>query len=152
MRKTISFQTSILLAASILAFVVSAQLLTGCGGDSPTKAVTIDKPTGRALFVSYCQICHGPGAQGDGPMADLLRVPPPDLTLISFTREDGKFPKDQITRIIDGRDKLAGHGEGEMPIWGETFFESEGIDDEQELQRRIGMLVDYLESIQRTPE
>lgn len=152
MRKTISFKTSIPLLAISFAFILAVQILIGCGGGTSTKAVSIDKPTGKALYVSYCQICHGPDAHGDGPMAEMLKVPPPDLTLISFTREDGKFPKSQIERIIDGRERMSGHGEGDMPIWGTTFHESEDITDENELKRRIGLLVDYLESIQRTPE
>ena len=149
MRKTISFQTSIQLGAAILALALLSQIMAGCG-DSPNKAVTVEKPNGRAMYVSYCEICHG--EHGDGPMVDMLKVPPPDLTLISYRREDGKFPEAQIHAIIDGREKIAGHGQGDMPIWGVTFHQSEGIDDEAVLNERIDMLVKYLESIQRKPE
>ncbi len=146
MRKTISFQTSDAIGAALL---VLALFLAGCGGSS-TKAVTVEKPTGEALYISYCQICHG--EHGDGPMANMLKAPPPDLTLISYRRQDGKFPEEQMRRIIDGRDNIAGHGEGDMPVWGATFHQSEGIEDETVLKERIDMLVKYLESIQRQPE
>lgn len=105
-----------------------------------------DNVTGEALYVSYCQICHG--ENGDGPMADLITVEVPDLTLIS-ARRDGQFPKDQIYKIIDGREEVVGHGTLDMPIWGQTFKESEGLRTEAQVKDRINKLVDYLASIQQ---
>jgi len=35
--------------------------------------------TARALFETYCSVCHGTGAKGDGPVAAKFQVPP-DLT------------------------------------------------------------------------
>ena len=149
MKKTISLQTSAPLWAALSALALFVLGLAACGGSS-SKAVTVEKPTGKALYVSYCEICHG--EHGDGPMADMLKVAPPDLTLISYRREDGKFPEEQMRRMIDGRDSIEGHGNGDMPVWGATFHVSEGTDNEQVVKERIDMLVKYLESIQRLPE
>lgn len=101
---------------------------------------------GKALYTSYCQLCHGDNAVGDGAMAELLKIPPPDLTQIS-ARYNG-FPTAQIAEIISGKQRLDGHGSNEMPIWWTTFQVSEAVDSEAEVQAKIDYLVAYLESLQ----
>jgi mono/diheme cytochrome c family protein len=46
--------------------------------------------SGSAVFKTYCTSCHGLSAKGDGPLADHLRIRPPDLTLFA-RRNDGKW-------------------------------------------------------------
>jgi hypothetical protein len=53
-------------------------------------------------------------------MAEVLVVPPPDLTRIA-ERYDG-FPRVGIAWKIDGRDPLVSHG-GDMPLFGRVFGE-----------------------------
>ncbi len=77
-----------------------------------------DATRGGVLYAQHCAVCHGSGLNGDGPMAGVLVVPPPDLTRIS-ERYQG-FPRIRIARIIDGRDPLLSHG-GDMPIYGYVF-------------------------------
>jgi mono/diheme cytochrome c family protein len=102
---------------------------------------------GISLFKTYCSTCHGVAAKGDGPMADQLRFHPPDLTQLS-KRHGGRFPADDVFRMIDGRKPLKGHGGGDMPVWGDTFKNSrEGYDDES-VKAKITALVEYLEGIQ----
>jgi hypothetical protein len=43
--------------------------------------------------------------------------------------------------------KIAAHGPAEMPIWGSTFREAEGLDETQ-INRRIASLVNYIKSRQ----
>lgn len=103
---------------------------------------------GKLLYRIHCASCHGEGGTGDGPMAELLRVPPPDLTHLTVSH-GGSFPRRQITLIIDGRYEVRGHGQREMPVWGLTFQTQEtGAEREQEVRARIEELVDYLETIQ----
>lgn len=80
-----------------------------------------DSATGEALFSDHCAVCHGGGLRGDGPMAAILTVTPPDLTRIS-ERYGGAFPRSGIARRIDGRDPILSHG-GDMPIFGAVFTE-----------------------------
>lgn len=101
--------------------------------------------SGQELYVSYCMICHG--ETGNGSMAELLTVPPPDLTKISV-RRGGQFPEEEIFQIIDGRQSLKGHGTRDMPIWGLTFKNSEKLKNEKQVEKDIQRLVDYLKTIQ----
>lgn len=110
-----------------------------------------DAAEGRELFVTYCATCHGMGARGDGRMAGLLNVLPPDLTTLA-TRNDGAFPVFAVARQIDGRDPLLAHG-GEMPLFGDFFVGDEAAIADTTGQpiltsRRIVDLIAYLQEIQ----
>ncbi len=103
---------------------------------------------GRRAYEVHCGNCHGEQARGDGPMAEVLSVPPSDLRAISL-RNDGTFPFNRIYRVIDGREEVRGHGIREMPVWGLTFLER-GSDAPQadQVRGRILQLIHYLRSIQ----
>ena len=113
---------------------------------SPAQA-QMGRTDGSTLFRSYCGSCHGAGAKGDGPLAEHLRVRPPDLTQIAKNK-GGTFPADEVRQTIDGRKPLPGHGGGDMPVWGEAFKESGTGQSEAEVQERIDALVQYIQSIQ----
>lgn len=115
---------------------------------SPNDAMA--EVSGEDLFVSYCQICHGGGDEA-GPMAEVLSTVPLDLRLIAV-RRNGVFPRDEIIKIIDGRSALKGHRNTEMPVWGKTFQESEGLESNKKVKQKIEVIVDYLESIQKDLE
>jgi len=75
----------------------------------------------------------------------------PDLTRIA-AREGGKFPVDRVRSVIDGRTPLAPHGTRNMPVGGWAFRASTTSTDPQaeyRTQALIGLLVDYLRSIQQ---
>jgi mono/diheme cytochrome c family protein len=82
-----------------------------------------DAREGAELFATYCAACHGTAARGDGPMAPILTVLPPDLTGLA-ARNGGTFPIAATVFQIDGRDPLLAHG-GDMPLFGEFF---QGLD------------------------
>ena len=82
-----------------------------------------DAENGRALYTDYCAVCHGENLQGDGPLAEALTIPPPDLTALAG---EGDFPLVAVASQIDGRDPLLAHG-GEMPLFG-AWFEGDGAD------------------------
>lgn len=71
---------------------------------------------GRVAFADHCATCHGVGAKGDGPMAAVLSVPPPDLTALSRTN-GGVFPLERVLRRVDGQEDVLSHG-GPMPVFG----------------------------------
>lgn len=107
---------------------------------------------GEAEYLDSCAVCHGLDGKGDGPLADELQKRPADLTVIS--RETGRFPYWRVFAVIDGRYVVPGHGEREMPVWGQQFIErdvkrygpSGGAIVTQE---RIHELASYVESLQR---
>ncbi len=107
---------------------------------------------GRTLYMDACAGCHGAEAIGDGPAAELLSVPVPDLTRLA-ARNDGEFPRLKVIYIIDGRTGIRAHG-GPMPVFGSLLSGQPGIEDADDgspvfADRRILALVDYLESIQQ---
>jgi mono/diheme cytochrome c family protein len=102
---------------------------------------------GSHLFRTYCAACHGTSARGDGPLADSFRRRPADLTTIA-KRAGGVFPAAQVFRIIDGRQRVPGHGGPDMPVWGDAFKRSVLVADEASVKRRIEQLVSFLETIQ----
>ena len=108
-------------------------------------------------YMNKCAVCHGQSGKGDGRMADVLKVAPADLTVLS-KKNGGVFPYDRVYAVIDGRELVKGHGDRDMPIWGKAFIDkmtesSEyyfGGADEMEMysRTRILALIDYLNRIQ----
>lgn len=118
-------------------------IFSSCGETVTPKS---DLEIGKDLYATYCEFCHG--TKGDGAIASMLKVVPPDLTLIS-QRRNGNFPDGEIYKIIDGQeDAKAGHGDRPMPIWGEIFAKAEGV-DEVMVPKKIYQLIEYLKSIQK---
>jgi mono/diheme cytochrome c family protein len=107
---------------------------------------------GKRTYGMYCLNCHGASGRGDGPTAEVLTIPPTDLTRIRV-RNEGAFPIEEIRRIIDGRTAVRAHGMREMPLWGTTFQER-GLDTNQDeaVRVKILQLIRYLQSIQVEPE
>jgi mono/diheme cytochrome c family protein len=107
---------------------------------------------GRTAYRVHCLNCHGDSGRGDGPMTELLRIPPTDLTQLA-AGNDGVFPAEEVRRAIDGREAVLGHGRRDMPIWGLSFRDpGRDSDQEAEVQAKIRDLVAYLESIQEGSE
>lgn len=103
--------------------------------------------SGADVYKTYCAVCHGKEAKGDGPLAGNLRHAPPDLTTLA-KRNDGKFDAARVARMIDGRDPIKDHGGADMPIWGDAFKRSGEKYDEKAVKARIDALVDHLKSLQ----
>jgi mono/diheme cytochrome c family protein len=112
------------------------------GQDTPSAVVS-----GSAVFKTYCAACHGVEAKGDGPVAEGLRVRPPDLTLLA-KRNGGSYPDEKVHRIIDGRKPVKGHGGADMPIWGDAFKSSHDGYSEEKVKEKIAAVVEYLKTIQ----
>jgi mono/diheme cytochrome c family protein len=131
-----------------MATVAAASLLAACAS-SPRETLPTAGESGTTLYRLNCASCHGVDGYGDGPVAKSLTVPVPDLTRIA-ARRGGRFPREEVARIIDGLSPFAAHGSREMPVWGYEFFDPR-LDDEaaQALaDERVRRLVDYLASIQ----
>lgn len=134
---------AIALAAALL--ILAAQ---SAAAQDPTRAAE----RGELLYRVHCASCHGEDGAGGGPVAEVLEVPPTDLTGLAAD-DDGDFPEEEVRRSIDGRGDVTGHGRREMPVWGLTFQQpGRDTDQEAEVRGRIDDLLAYLRSIQRTEE
>lgn len=114
---------------------------------STARAQQRDGFDGRSIYRTYCAVCHGEGAKGDGPLAASLKVRPPDLTQFS-KKHDGAFPRELVLRIVDGREPVKGHGGGDMPVWGDAFAQATENADPESVNRKIQAVVGYLEQLQ----
>jgi len=131
--------------AALAGVTVAGWLLAAAPLGAQERGVA--SPNGSFLFRTYCASCHGTSARGDGPLADAMRQRPADLTAIA-TRNKGVFPREQVHRMIDGRQPVKGHGGPDMPVWGDVFARTSGSGDEASITARIDALVRYLEGLQ----
>lgn len=112
---------------------------------------------GQEEYMAACASCHGKDGRGGGPVAEVLRQEPTDLT--QLTKEyNGQFPRENLYRVIDGRQMINPHGSRQMPVWGWRFQ----AEAQEELRRvphawpdaralvigRITSIIAYIESIQ----
>lgn len=143
----------------IVSLVAAAVGSAGCGSSSPEVRVAEGAAvsganaaaTGQELYSTLCATCHGTEADGEGPLAYLLRVETPDLRSLS-ARHGGEFPRASVRSKIDGTDEVGAHGTRVMPVWGRVLRrDSDGTPESEEaVDRQIDNLVAYLASIQES--
>lgn len=131
----------------ILVGALAAALGFAAGAQAQDQSASGLDMSGQALYKRFCTACHGVDATGDGPIASALRFRPADLTRIA-ARTHGTFEKDKVRRMIDGREPVKGHGGPDMPLWGDALKHSGEGFSEEAVRNRIGLLVDYLETLQ----
>jgi mono/diheme cytochrome c family protein len=109
-------------------YVLFALTLIALSAGAAYAQPTVEKGTikavpasdARAMFDTYCAVCHGKTGVGDGPASKALAKAPADLTRIS-ARNGGTFPEVRVKRYIQGLDDIAAHGTRDMPMWGDLF-------------------------------
>lgn len=131
-----------------LALAAALALTGGAAWTQPRPPSQQRDFSGSSLYRTYCASCHGLEAKGDGPIAEHLRVRPSDLTQIN-KRHEGKFPTEEVHKIVDGRQPVRGHGGGDMPVWGDAFKNSIDGSDDATVRAKVAALVDYIESLQK---
>jgi len=110
----------------------------------PENALEMGEISGADEYYRLCAVCHGEGGRGDGPMARVLKTPPPNLTLLA-KNNGGHFPFLRVLEMIDGRSMIEAHGSRDMPIWGESLTR----DYDQFIARTIELeLMLHLNSLQ----
>jgi mono/diheme cytochrome c family protein len=129
-----------------------AVCILGANASAQTSDQTAPS-TARKDFVLHCADCHGVDGKGNGPAVQVIPgFKPVDLTTLT-KNHDGKFPRDFVYEVIDGRKQLPGHydPDTDMPLWGLTF-QTEGREfskqSEEKVKARIDALVEYIEGIQ----
>jgi mono/diheme cytochrome c family protein len=139
---------------SVVAIVITISVFAGAqsaktDGGVTVKHVPITKTpseSGKAMFDSYCAVCHGKAAKGDGPAASAMKTPPSDLTLLA-QKNSGKYPASHLAAVIRGQAETPAHGNKDMPVWG-PLFSSISQGHEGQVQQRITNLVSYIETVQ----
>ena len=110
---------------------------------------------GKREFEANCASCHGMDGRGNGPLGNLLRVGPPDLTQLA-KKNQGIVPMNRLYEVIEGG-TVAAHGSRDMPVWGreyrsedaENLKEARGNYDAVPLVRaRILLLLEYINRLQ----
>lgn len=102
--------------------------------------------SGKDDFQHYCAACHGLDGKGKGTWNG---VEVPDLTVL--TRQNGgKFPFEEIHRVVDGRSKARWHQRVRaMPYWGEVYeAEANNPAAKAQVESRIAAIVDYVRTLQ----
>lgn len=124
-----------------------------CGGAAMAQPAGFDP--GKQEFSENCASCHGLDGKGNGPMGELLRKSPPDLTLLA-KQNKGVLPINRLYTVVDGAG-VPSHGSRDMPVWGREYQvegaqqmrEARGRYDSAELVRaRILVLLEYISRIQ----
>ena len=128
--------------------LVASQAVADTQAQAQAKHDASAAAKGAVVYVRYCVSCHGRGARGDGPLAADLRVPVPDMTTLA-ARNGGRFPEERVERIIQSGEVLRGHGNADMPAWGDAFKRTEGTGAASP-QEAIRNLTHYLWSLQRS--
>ncbi len=129
-------------------------------------ALAQDFDAGKYEYQMGCAACHGIDGKGGGPVGSVVKVPPPDLTVLA-KKNDGVFPFKSVYDVIDGQKVVMAHGTRDMPIWGNRFipdakaaadewvrilrrdrFARPSFDIQTIVQMRILAVIDYLNRIQ----
>jgi mono/diheme cytochrome c family protein len=118
---------------------LAAILIVFSGGQASAQ-------TGEADYRHYCASCHGLGGKGRGTWNG---TQVPDLTQLR-RKNGGKFPFEDVYRVVDGRSKLPWHQRRpDMPYWGQVFQEEEKEPGAKaKVEARIAAIVDYIRSLQ----
>mgnify|MGYP001039400521 CR=1 FL=1 len=139
-----------------LVTLISAEFL-GAGGTAIAGDYSGGRDVGRNEYLNSCALCHGQDGKGSGYVIDVLKTAPPDLTTIK-KRNGGVFPVERIYNMIDGREIVKGHGDRDMPAWGNRYSQDRAkaaeyyfdvpYDMDMYIRGRLLALVDYLNRIQ----
>lgn len=133
----------------------AAILFAGLVGLAPAAAQEGAR-LGRIEFNANCAQCHGISGRGDGIIAHLLTVPPPDLTGIQRAN-GGVFPFTLIYDTVESGGGVSAHGTSEMPAWGARYavdvfllygIQIDPLERDAFIRSRILALVEYVATLQ----
>ena len=133
--------------------VVMALGMIAPAQDQPKKEIrhVPIKPTsaasGHEMYKNYCAVCHGMDGKGNGPAAEALKVPTPDLTTLA-QKNGGTYPALKVSSVLRGEQMMPSHGSKDMPVWGNLFWHLSG-GHASEVHQRVANLSKYIESLQK---
>lgn len=134
-----------------------AAFMMGAGGLASAAEKMLKVDPGKIEYENSCAVCHGRDGKGTGAINDLLKKSPTNLTTLA-KRNNGVFPVNRVYQVIDGREMVSGHGDRDMPAWGNRYssdsvkaaeyYMDVPYDAEMYARSRIMALIDYLNRIQ----
>jgi mono/diheme cytochrome c family protein len=96
---------------------LSSLCISGALSADQTQA-SVEK--GAAHYRIFCINCHGEQADGKGPLVNLLKIKPSDLTTLGSTLQ-GETILERVVRAVDGRHKVGEGGERNMPVFSDNL-------------------------------
>ncbi len=145
--RVMKFISPAVILIAISAFAAAQQ--APAKGSTTLKHVPITQTpsnSGKAMFNSYCAVCHGKEGKGNGPAASAMKTPPTDLSALA-KQNGGKYPAAHVAAVLKGQAMTPAHGSQDMPIWG-PLFSSISQGHEAQVQQRVTNLVSYIETLQ----
>lgn len=132
---------------SILILTIGSIVCVAQTKIAKTPAPYTSPASGQEMYKAYCASCHGLDGTGNGPAAPALKSAVPDLTKLT-TKNNGKFPFDNVVAIIRGDTNSPSHGSKEMPVWGPVFL---AVSEHQpaRVHQRTQNLAKYIASMQK---
>lgn len=133
--------------------VIVATAMIAWAQDQPKKEIrhVPIKPTsaasGHEMYKNYCAVCHGIDGKGNGPAAEALKAPTPDLTTLA-QKNGGTYPALKVSSVLRGEQMMPSHGSKDMPVWGDLFWHLSG-GHASEVHQRVSNLNHYIESLQK---
>jgi len=126
----------------------------GCALHMGSQAQTGTRPDpGKREFETRCASCHGVSGKGNGPVTDLLRRSPPDLTQLA-RGNGGILPMERLYQSVMG-DTVAAHGSRDMPVWGmvyrtdaASYYGDVPYDADGYVRTRVLSLLEYIARLQ----
>ena len=105
---------------------------------------------GKQLYLQYCSSCHGGAGKGDGTVSRALDIRVPDLTVLA-KKNHGIYPTDEVMATIDGRRSVRGHGDRDMPVWGQSFYRESQDKKYAELTTllKVKVIAEFIATLQR---
>lgn len=129
-------------------------LAMGCAlAPVPANALDDELKLGKVVFQELCASCHGEQGNGDGVIADLFKVKPKAISQLS-KENGGVYPFERVYQTLKATQKVKGHGDTAMPLWGD-YFQVGVLDDPtaDETQSFIALgkllsVIYYIETLQ----
>ena len=103
-----------------IAILIAATFMMGANAMAAAADKRPKIDLGKREYQNSCAVCHGADGKSGGPLLDVLKKSPTDLTALS-KKNNGVFPFDRVYGMIDGRDVVKGHGDRDMPGWGDRY-------------------------------
>jgi mono/diheme cytochrome c family protein len=105
---------------------------------------------GQKLYLQYCSSCHGKDGRGNGTVTPYLKLKVPDLSLLKKNHK-GIYPSNDVMTAIDGSRAVRGHGDRQMPVWGEVFRKELEKEKYTELTAllKAKVIAEYVATLQR---
>jgi len=136
-----------LLPMAIAAILAAGLAYASQDNGKVTLPLNKTSPTsGQQMYENYCAPCHGVDGRGHGPVAPVLKVSPPDLTLLS-KKNNGKFPDSHVVTVLQNGVEIPSHGTAAMPVWGPILGKM-NMTNPQDRMLRVSNLSRYLETLQ----